>query len=180
MRAAICYYSYYGSTKQYAEWIAQATNLPLVDIKRDKIDFDAFDVLIIGSPIYYYKLAAEEWLERHEERLQDKTIIIFSVAVAPEGEKPEEWTEERLPEIFKSEVELFYLRGKQVPKDMSIKHRLAIITAEMLNMDAEARKDEMKGLSYMDKKTIKPIVEHIKELEIQSRKDAGDFIVINH
>ncbi|MBO6606250.1 flavodoxin family protein [Psychroserpens sp.] len=168
MRAAICYFSHYGNTKQYAEQLAQATKLPLVDIKHDTIDFDWYDVLIIGSPIYNYKLGAEEWLMTHENRLQDKTVMIFTIT---QSETIEAST-------FKPELKLFYLRGKHVPQEMTFKHRLGLITAAISDkVDHEA---VHKHFKFIDKSTIEPIIAHINELQIQSRKAAGDYIVINH
>ena len=82
MNGAIFFSSKYGSTAQYANWIGQATGLPLYDVKYNNADLSKYDFLILGSPIIYYKLNIHKWVKKHLSKLADKPIIFFSVSGA--------------------------------------------------------------------------------------------------
>ena len=56
MKGAIFFSTKYGSTAQYANWIGEATGLPVFNVKDADADLSTYDFLILGSPILYYKL----------------------------------------------------------------------------------------------------------------------------
>ena len=165
MKGAIFYASKYGSTGQYADWIAEATGLPVFHIKDSKADPSRFDFLILGAPILYYKLHNHKWVKRHLNDIVNKPVIFFSVSGAPAGEKLDGWIADSLPSQLISKMYHVALRGRQIPKQLTWYDRILLIIGGLKNPDPVARKEEMKGFDYMDRSSIAPIVTLVEEFQ---------------
>ena len=163
MNGAIFFSSKYGSTEQYANWIGEATGLPVFDVKDDNIDPRKYDFLILGSPIIYYKLSIRKWVKRNLANIENKPIIFFSVSGAPAGEKLNGWIADSLPEHFISRMNHIALRGRQRPKELTFYDRMMLIIGGLANRDPEARKQELEGFDFMDKSSIEPIVRLVQQ-----------------
>ena len=87
MKGAIFFASKYGSTAQYANWIAEATGLPVFNINETKIDLSKYDFLVIDSPIIYYKLFNRKWIKANSAVIEKKPTLLFTVSVASAGMK---------------------------------------------------------------------------------------------
>ncbi len=165
MIGAIFFSSKYGSTAQYANWIGQATGLPVFDVKYNNPDLSKYDFLILGSPIIYYKLSIHKWVKRHLAKLADKPIIFFSVSGAPAGSKLDGWIADSLPEDFISRMNHVALRGRQIPEELSWYDRMMLKIAALVNKDPVARKQEFEGFDFMDKSSIAPILKLVKQFQ---------------
>jgi len=165
MKGAIFFSSKYGSTAQYADWIGQATSLPVFNIKNHNADLSEYDFLILGSPIIYYKLSIHKWVKRHLVRLAYKPIIFFSVSGAAAGSRLDGWIADSLPEDFISRMYHVALRGRQIPKQLSWYDWTMLKIAALANKDPEARKQEFEGFDFMDKASIAPIVKLVEEFK---------------
>ncbi len=165
MKGAIFYYSKYGSTKQYANWIAEATGLPMFDVNYRNVDLTNYDYLIIGSPILYFKLSIHKWVKRHLRHIESKPIIFFSVSGAPAGKKLDGWIANSLPENFISKMNHIALRGRQIPEKLTLYDRIMVRIGAMFNKDPEARKQEIKGFDFMDKTSIDPILKLVHQFQ---------------
>lgn len=165
MEGAIFFTSSYGSTKQYATWISEATGLPIFDVKKDRSNPSAYDFLIIGSPIIYFKLTIHKWIKRHLAKIENKPTILFSVSGAPAGKKLEGWIVNCLPKDFFPRVNYVALRGRQIPKELSFYDRMMLIIGSKFNKDPEARKQELEGFDFMDKTSIEPILKLVDQIQ---------------
>lgn len=165
MRGAILYRSKYGSTAQYASWIAEATSLPVFDLDEAKPSLTEFDFLVLGSPVIYFKPTFHRWVKRNLTDLLDRPTVFFSVSGAGPGPKLDGWLSESLPASFMSHVSHVALCGRQDPKELTRFDRTMLIIAGLFNRDRKAAKDEMHGFDSMDKASIGPIVEKIRDLQ---------------
>ena len=165
MNGAIFYSSKYGSTAQYANWIGEATGLPVFNVKDANADPSNYDFLILGSPILYYKLSIRKWVKSNWSVINNKPIIFFTVSGAPAGAKLDGWIQDSLPEDLISKMEHVALRGRQIPKELSWWDRLLLIIGALKNPDPIARQEELRGFDYMDKSSIEPIVELAKAFQ---------------
>ncbi|MBD0852055.1 flavodoxin domain-containing protein [Maribacter arenosus] len=166
MKGAIFFSSKYGSTAQYADWIAEATGLPVYDIKKGNADPTKYDFLILGSPIIYYKLTIHKWVKKNLNKLGNKPIIFYSVSGAPAGEKLNGWIADSLPKEFISRMYHVVLRGRQIPAELSWYDRILLKIGAMANKDPQARKEELEGFDYMDRSGIEPIVELVWKFQL--------------
>ena len=166
MEGAIFYSTKYGSTAEYAKWISEATGLPVFNIKDTNADPSKYDFLILGSPIIYYKLTIHKWVKKHIQLIDNKPIIFFSVSGAPAGKKLDGWIANSLPKYFIIRMHHVALRGRQIPEQLTLYDRTMLKIASKFNKDPKARKEEFEGFDFMDKSSIKPIVELAEQFQL--------------
>ena len=169
MGGAVFYTTKYGSTRDYAEWIAEATNLPCFDISGTGKDPSKFDFVVIGAPVYYYKLLVKNWLRQHIDALSKMPVILFTVSGAPAGAKLDSWIANSLPAGLDDRFHHFALPGRQIRKSLNLFDRSMLTIASLFNRDRKAAKEEAQGFDYVDKTKIVPIVERIKELTVAEK-----------
>ena len=81
MKKLIIYTTKHGATKQYAEWIAKEAKADIVDMKGGKhIDFNHYDKIVIGCPIYAGSVRYAEFAEKNWTKLRSKKVGIFTVS----------------------------------------------------------------------------------------------------
>lgn len=158
MRGAVLYATKYGSTADYAAWIGEATGLPVRDVRKDDVDPDAYDFLILASPVIYYKLLITDWVRANLAKLEGKPIVIVTVSGAPPGPKLDAWLGDSLPADFIAKARHVALRGRQIPGELSWFDRAMLIIAAWRNPDPVASEEELKGFDYMDRDSIAPVV----------------------
>jgi len=157
--------SKYGSTEQYANWISEATGLPVFNVKEANCNPLKYDFLILGSPIIYYKLSIHKWVKRYLLDIINKPIIFFSVSGAPAGEKLDGWISKSLPANFITKMKHVALRGRQIPEELTWYDRMMLQIGGLMNKDPEASKQEIEGFDFMDKSSIKPILELVNQIQ---------------
>ena len=165
MKGAIFFSSKYGSTAQYAEWIGEATGLPVFNIKDANANLSDYDFLILGSPIIYHKVHNWRWVRKKLAEIEAKPILFFTVSGAPEGYKLDGWIADSLPQSLISKMQHVVLRGRQNPKELTWWDRLMLIIGSMKNPDPVASKEELEGFDYMDKSSIAPIVKWVRQYQ---------------
>jgi len=165
MKGAVFFSSKYGSTAQYAQWIAQATSLPAYNIDETRVSLSDFDFLVLGSPVIYFKPTFHRWVKRNLVDLLDRPAVFFSVSGAGAGPKLDGWLSDSLPASFMSHVSHVALCGRQDPKELTRFDRTMLIIAGLFNRDRKAAKDEMRGFDQMDRSSIGPIVKKIRALQ---------------
>ena len=161
MNGAIFYASKYGSTAQYANWIGEATGLPVFNVDNAPPP-ESFDFLVVGSPIIYYGLLIEKWVSEHLGALEERPVVFFSVSGSGPGPKLDGWIKESLPKSFVQHMHHVALRGRQDPTELTWYDRTMLIIGGLKNPDRKAGREELKGFDYMDQSSIGPIVEMVR------------------
>jgi menaquinone-dependent protoporphyrinogen IX oxidase len=157
MNGAIVFSAQYGSTAQYADWIGEATGLPVFDVNDANADPSKYDFLILGSSVIIYKLTIRKWVKENWASIENKPIILFTVSGAPSGPKLDGWIADSLPESLISRMEHVALRGRMDPKKLNWWVRLILKIGAWKNDDPEAKRQELAGFDFMDKSSIEPI-----------------------
>lgn len=165
MDGAVLYATKYGSTAEYANWIGQATELPVFDVWKDDVDPNEFDFLDLATPVIYYKLLITDWVQRNLSKLDRKPIIMVTVSGAPPGSKLDAWVGDCLPADFVANAKHVALRGRQIPAELTWYDRAMLIIAAWRNPDPVASEEELKGFDYMDQDSIAPVVALAKEFK---------------
>jgi len=130
MNAIVIYKSKYGSTKAYAEWIAEELSCPVVDAKKVKAtDLDAYDTIIYGGGLYAEMIAGISLITKNFECLKDKKIIVFSTGLTP-PDCHEYYDTLVLEKNFKPHmlpaIKTYHFLGKMILSELSLPHRAAI------------------------------------------------------
>lgn len=166
MIGAIFYSSKYGSTAQYATWIAEATGLPAFNMEDSTEDPARYDFLILGSPIIYFRLRGRKWVKKNLKKLLGKPLIYYTLSGAPAGPKLDKWISKSLPDEIVAEMKHVTLGGRQHPKELNWFDWIMLKIAGLTNPDREAGRDEMHGFDYMDKASIAPILDLVEEFQM--------------
>lgn len=172
---AIVYKSKYGSTKKYAQWIAEETKgdfFECSEIGAKKLM--EYDTIVYGGGLYASGIAGISIITKNFEILKEKKIIVFTVGLASTDRE-----EVFLPIIEKcfskemrDNIKFFHLRGGIDYKKLGIIHRsmmamLKIIISkkssnELLDDDRELLATYGKKVDFTDKNTIKPLLLFLK------------------
>ncbi|NND07754.1 MAG: hypothetical protein HKN87_15360 [Saprospiraceae bacterium] len=165
MNGAIFFTSKYGSTEQYANWISESTGLPMFNMKDRSAHPSKFDYLILGSPIIYYKVLNHKWIAKNLSGILGKPIVFFTVSGAPAGPKLDGWIADSLPKELISEMHHIALRGRQSPAELTWYDWLMLKIGGLMNKDAEASKEELRGFDFMDHASIEPIISRVRQIQ---------------
>ena len=173
-RTVVIYKSKHGSTKQYAEWIGEELDCPVIAEKDfSKKDFDKYDNIIFGGCVQAGGIMGFDLIKKNMRRLEEKKIVTFAVGLNVMQKE----TRMQLREINfdKKRVErmtCFYCPGAYKPEEIKgidagiMKMMISMLERKgALEMTEEDKKllDAVKnGANYVDRKYIEPIVNEFK------------------
>ena len=175
MNAIVLYKSKYGSTKQYAQWIAEDLSCEAVDAKNVKVDdLLGYDTIIYGGGLYAEIINGVSLITKNIEKLKDKKIIIYTTGITPsdvrayyDGEVIEKNFKNGVPENIK----IFNFLGRMVQSELTPVHHAALVSLKKI-MSAKKNPSDMVKLlielcdmdgDFSDRKYIKELVEYAKE-----------------
>ena len=175
MKVLVMYYSVYGTTKQYAEWIAEELNGDIFDIKDVKSEiFTDYDVIISGSGVYGGDIKGISLFLKNQESLKDKKLVIFTCGIA-DPDKAEnvdnvnKTIAQIVPEDMYRRIKVFCLRGGVSLKKLSFLHKTGMrvlwLILKIFGVErfGEHGKDFAeiygKDVDFVEKKNIEPILE---------------------
>lgn len=174
-KCVVVYESKYGTTKKYAEWIAQDLGADLFERKAASIDaLRGYDVIIYGGGLYAGGVSGLPFITKSYEKLKDKRILLFTCGLAdPTVSKNVEsirtGLDKVLPEEMKQKVEIFHLRGGMDYTKLSFIHRSMMAMVQkasakknpetMTQEDVEMLDTYGKSVDFTDRSTIKPILD---------------------
>ena len=177
MNYLVSYASRYGSTKQYAEWIAEALGcdcLPVKQVTRELLT--QYDGLIHGGGLYAGGLSGISVITKNFDLLAGKTVVLFSCGLAdPEDPKNVEHIETGLAKVLTPEMQVhikqFHLRGGIDYSRLNLVHKsmMAMLRRSMLAKGYDNLRDEDKlmldtygkKVDFLDRSTIVPLVDYV-------------------
>ena len=168
MKGIIVYKSRYGSTKQYAEWIAEATGYELSSINNaDSIDLKKYDAIVIGSMVLMNKPFLAGWIVEKWEHLSHAKVALFSASGTPGGAlEIIKGYQEAIPEEIRNKLTYFSYQGRMDYRRLSVNHKLMMKIGAMIEKNPEAKaqmKHDMKnGVDGVNRENIAELVEWAK------------------
>ncbi len=175
MNTIVVYKSKYGSTKQYALWIAEELGCRAVDAKKVKADdLLKYDAIIYGGGLYAEVINGVSLIVKNAEKLKDKKVAVYSTGITPL--KYREYYDKMVVEKnFKNgvpeNVKVFNFLGKMKTDELSFTHKTALKTLKKI-MSGKENPTEMEKLlvelcdandDFTDKNAIKELVDYIRE-----------------
>jgi hypothetical protein len=113
-RILVAFESKYGSTKQYAEWIAQKTGGEAVrasDVKPESLA--EFGAVAFGGYLHAGRIRGAEFVSRNWGALQGKKVVVFSVSGTPPDDPALlKVFENAYPAEMRAKIKYFPLRGR--------------------------------------------------------------------
>ena len=175
MNTIVIYKSKYGSTKQYAEWIAEELGCNAVEAKSVKPDdLLQYDTIIYGGGLYAEIINGVSLITKNIQKLSGKKIVIYTTGITPldvrayyDGEVLEKNFKNGVPENIK----IFNLLGKMKLDELTLPHRAALKALKKI-MSAKENPSDMEKLlvelcdadgDFSDREQIKDLIEYVKQ-----------------
>lgn len=174
MSTIVVYKTKYGSTKTYAEWIANELGCEAVDAKTIKIeDLLEYDTIVYGGGLYAEVINGAILITKNMNKLEGKKLIIYSTGITP-LEYREYYDKLVIEKNFKPEmlekIKVYNFMGKMIIDELSLVHKSALKTLKQI-MQNKKNPTEMEELliklcdtsgDFCDKSAIKELVEYAK------------------
>ena len=174
MNAIVIYKSRYGSTKAYAEWIAEALGCKAVEAKRVKVeDLSGYDTIVYGGGLYAEIINGVSLITKNLDKLKGKKLAVYTTGITPldcrEYYEGEVYEKNFKPGML-DEIKVFNFLGKMMVSELSFPHRAAIKTLKKI-MSAKENPTEMERLlielcdadgDFTDKSVIVDLVNYVK------------------
>lgn len=174
MNAIVLYKSKYGSTKAYAQWIAEDLGCKAKDAKGVKVDdLLTYDTIIYGGGLYAENIAGASLITKNIEKLKDKKLIIYTTGITPLNVR-EYYDHEVLDKNIKPEIrqyiKVYNFMGRMVLSELSAPHRTALKMLKKIMSAKENPTDLEKMLielcdadgDFTDRSAIADLVEYAK------------------
>ncbi|MCL2042948.1 MAG: flavodoxin domain-containing protein [Treponema sp.] len=176
VKVLVLYFTIYGSTKKYAEWIAEELKGDLFDINDVRYNqlYD-YDIIILGGGLYAGNIKGLNLLIDNYEKIKNKKLIIFTCGLADYSKEEninsvKSRLKKNTPNNVFENIKVFYLRGYINYKKLSFKHRImmGMMRKMILIKGAEKMNEENKEfletygkiVDFTDKKNIKEIIDY--------------------
>lgn len=174
MNSLIIYGSQYGSTRRYAEHLAEMTGMAAVDYREAK-GIDRYDGIVYLGALYAGGVMG---LKKTVEKLAPgQKLVMVTVGLADPANEANITSIRRsiktqVPTQFYDESRCFHLRGAIDYRRLGLKHRVmmsmlhakvAKMPQESLNPEAQAMLDTYgKQVDFVDFSTLEPIIRILK------------------
>lgn len=173
---AVVYFSRYGHTQRYAQWIAAALGADLLEGRRIRGEQLAkYKALVLGGGLYAGSVDGIRRMAPWAEASKAKRIAFFAVGICPGAEKEVAgiW-EKNLPPPLRERVGTFYLRGGIDLKGLGLIHRMMMkMLFSMLRKKPREEQTESDlgllaleksrgGQDFSSRAAIAPLVDYIK------------------
>lgn len=169
---AVTYQSHYGTTKRYAQWIAEALKADLFDSQQlTEAQLANYDLIIHGGGLYASSILGTKMLRQYP----NQRYLLFTVGLAnPETTDYSKILAQNLPATSRKPVKVFHFRGginyqkltkrhlllMKLMKKMSIDHK----QPEELTAEDEAFLASYGGqVDFCDRKSITPLLEFVQQ-----------------
>ena len=175
MRPIVIYKTKYGSTKDYAMWIAEALGCEAVEAKTVKIDdIIGYDTIIYGGGLYSEVINGVTLITKNFEKLKDKKLIVYTTGITPiacRGYYDTYVLEKNFKPYMLEKIKIFNFLGKMITEELSVPHRAALKMLKKI-MSGKENPTEMEKLlidlcdlsgDFTDKKAIKELVEYARQ-----------------
>ncbi len=169
MKILVIYQTKYGSTKQYASWIAEKLKADLVHLTNfDPANLGNYYTIIFGSYLHIGKIVDISFLIQNWEILKEKRVVLFTVSGAKPGLKElTKYYEDCVPEYIRKEVKYFQFWGRV--KNLDFTDSLLIQFPQLvLKIGAmKGKKEDIERLKifhqdHVSRDSINPLINFVK------------------
>ncbi len=169
MKGAIFYTGKRGSTAQYAQWIGQATGLPVFDANNTQADPAEYDFLILGCSVILMRMTIRKWVRANWDAIKQKPTLLFSVSgVTADDPLLQKWLDASYPDELVKQSPHFGLGGRLDLSKLNWWMKIFMRIGAYTKPTAEKKRDMLEGFDRVDKASIAPIVEWANTLKAKT------------
>lgn len=170
----VIYKSKYGSTKRYAQWIAEDTGADLREVSEIKTeDLERYETIVFGGSLHAVGIKGIKIITDNFDKLNNKKIVVYGVGASPVKEEPiKAVVEANFKGEMRNKIKFFYLRGAFNYEKLSVGDKMLMnaLKLKIKSKKEEELDEDSKGLlecydhpaDWTDRKDIDPLVEYIK------------------
>lgn len=167
---AVLYKSKYGTTRQYAQWIAQETGGDLYELPHVSLsDLEKYDTIIVGGGLYAGGMLGFSFFKKNFRAIASKKLIVFSVGASFDNKtNTDKIKDVNLTPEMRGKVAYFHFRGGLDYPAMKTLDRFAMWCMKtMLERKPKADRDDEaagvigtygKKVSFLDRKSLGPLL----------------------
>ena len=123
-KGLIIYQSKYGSTKKYANWLAELTGFDCIDRAKATLKSTLpYQTVVLCGGVYASGIAGLSFLKKYIEQLKGRKIAVFCVGASPYDEKAFRELKAHNLKNELCDIPLFYGRGAWDMNSMTFKDR---------------------------------------------------------
>ena len=180
MRILVTYASKYGTTKRYAQWIAEDLACDFRDSREVNAELlKSYDILIHGGGLYAGGLSGIQTIVKNYDAISNKRIILFSCGLA-DPEDPENVAhieaglEKVLTPEMREKIRQFHLRGGIDYSRLGLTHKamMAMLRTVMLKKgyDNLRSEDQMMldtyggTVDFTNRESLVPLLSYVRSL----------------
>lgn len=174
MNPIVLYRSKYGSTKNYAQWIAEELSCKAQDAKGISIDtLKEYDTIIYGGGLYAEIISGVSLITKNIDQFKNKKLIVFTTGITPTDCRQYYdgmVLEKNFKGDIKDKIKVFNFPGKMLMSELSLVHKTALKSLKAI-MSKKENPSEMEKLlidlcdidaDLSDRKLIAGLVEYAK------------------
>ena len=175
MKTIVIYKTKYGSTKTYAEWIAEKLGCEIAESRTfSSNDLQKYDNIIYGGGLYAEVINGVTLITKNMDKLKDKKIAIYTTGITPldcRGYYDKYVVEKNFKNGVPENIKIFNFMGKMVDSELTPVHRAALKTLKKI-MSSKKEPTEMERLlvelcdadgDFTDIEEINPLIDYILE-----------------
>ena len=163
MSGIVIYRSSAGSTKQYAEWIAEETGFTLYESRDGSIAWETADTIVIGCPIVANRPVLGGWVNQHWDRMKGKRVALFTVSAADPAVAPARaWAEGPFSEEMRSAMSFFPLHGRFDYTKLKGLSKVMIWIAANVLRNEDVRNQVKNPIDGVAKENLAELLDHVK------------------
>ncbi len=158
MKTLVLYSSQYGTTKQYAEWIAEELSADLFEVAKIP-NLEEYDTIIFGAPVYGGAIKNIAVVSNNMQILQNKRLFIFTVGITPPTaeETFANLLAKNYSPLMMQVARTFHFQGKIESKKLSLHHKLLL---KMINSSMSQKIDI--NQNHVSREAITPLVAAVR------------------
>lgn len=176
-KTIILYKSKYGSTKKYAEWLAEEISCKAYESSEaKKIALDGYDTVICGGGLYAGGISGVSSITGNWPLLENKNVIVFTVGVAdPAKTNYQAIIDKNSNTGQKEKIKFFHLRGGINYKKLGPLHKcmMKLLISVLKKKKESELSDEDKIMlesyggapDFTDRASLQPIIDFLAGLE---------------
>ena len=172
-KICVIYKTKYGTTKQYAQWIAESLEAPLFEASQvEPSQLSEYDVIIYGGGLYASGIIGVKLVTENP----CKSLVVFTVGLAnPDTTDYSKILTLNFSQDLLAKIKVFHLRGGINYKELGFVDKTMMSTLVNLKVkkipkEERTEEDELMletygdKIDFSDKTTIKPLIDYVKEI----------------
>jgi menaquinone-dependent protoporphyrinogen IX oxidase len=181
MAGLVIYKSKYGATRQYAQWIGNDLNFPVVEASEvDKEKLRKTDTVIIGSSIYIGKAIIRRWLRMNKNLLAGKKVYLFFVCGTPlnKHDQLKKYLADSVPAEIRKTGHFVFLPGKLEYKRLSWLDRFLLKAGARLNKK-NGERSILQDYNEVNRERVNDLVLAVRGLTISHKEKPRKLVAVH-